>query len=128
VVSFDVVLQGFRSGVAADGDGDAALAVLAPLMSGQADSWTRIATSDGGADVHGLTDPASGLMFNHIDGRSAWDVVYDVAQAAGFAVMPVGCGTLLTDERMRDDLPGGIPKPIVVITSGADLLAAVEAS
>ena len=45
--------------------------------------------------------PATGFMFNHVDGRAAWDVIYEVAQAAGFVVMPIGCGTLLPDEAMR---------------------------
>ena len=125
-MSFDVFLQAFKGGDAADGDGDAVLDVLAPWIVEHGDGWVRIATSDGGADVYGIDTPASGVMCRRIEGRAAWDVVLDVARAAGFVVMPVGCGTVVTDDAQRAELPDDLPEPVVTATSGLDLLTLIE--
>lgn len=126
-MSFDVFLQGFEAGDAAPGDGAAAMAVLNPLITERDDhGFARLQTHDGTADVYGIDTPDDGLMFNHVGGRAAWDVIHAVAKAAGFVVMPVGCGTLLVDESLRPQLPEGIPEPVEVIVSGADLLSAIE--
>lgn len=126
-MSLDIFLQAFRRGDAASGDGEAAIAVLTPLFAERSDhGWALIQTGDGTAEVHGINHPDQGLMFNHVGGRIAWDVIFAVARDAGFVIMPVGCGTLLTHETMWDELPEGIPEPILTIESGADLLAVIE--
>lgn len=103
------------------------MAVLDPLIVERDEKgWAVIQTDDGTADVYGVDTPDRGLMFNHVGGRTAWDVIYAVADAAGFVVMPVGCGTLLVDEATRRELPDGIPEPVVPIRSGADILSAIE--
>lgn len=126
-MSFDIFLQGFSGGDAAPGDGVAAMAVLDPLIvKRDGEGFALIQTEDGTADVFGIDAPDRGLMFNHVDGRAAWDVIYAVAEAAGFVVMPVGCGTLLVDEALRHELPEGIPEPVHVIRSGANILSAIH--
>lgn len=126
-MSFDIYLQGFSGGDAAPGDGAAAMTVLDPLIvERDAKGWAVIRTGDGNADVYGIDTPDSGLMCNHVGGRTAWDVIYSVAAAARFVVMPVGRGTLLVDETMRRELPVGIPEPVLPIRSGADILSAIE--
>jgi hypothetical protein len=130
-MSFDIFLQGFDAGNAAPVDKTATRAVLAvldPLVIHRASQWVRIATSDGEADVYGIDDPSSGLMFSHASGRHVWDVMFDVALAAGFVVIPGGCGTGVTDEATIAELPKGVPEPIVIIRSGADLLDLVESA
>jgi hypothetical protein len=42
--------------------------------------------------------------------------------------MPVGCGTFVFSEDALSDLPDGVPEPIGIVTSGAELLRAVESS
>jgi hypothetical protein len=126
-MSFDIFLQAFKAGDGATGDGAAARAVLRPLLPhGEAGGF--IETSDGTADVYGLDDADPGLMFNHVRGRQAWDVIYAAAHAGGFAIMPAGCVTLLPDEAMRNELPEFVPEPVLVIHSGAELLAVIESS
>ena len=53
-----------------------------------ATGW-RIVTDDGEAEVYG-SDPSRGFMFTHASGRRVWDVIYNLARAAGFVVIPVG--------------------------------------
>jgi hypothetical protein len=124
-VSFDIFLQRFVNGKAVDADGDSMLAILEPLITARSGGWARIITADGHADVYGIDDPASGLVINHASGRAVWDVVFELARAAGMAVMPVGCRTSVTDPGLIDALPAGSPRAEVV-TSGADILATVE--
>jgi hypothetical protein len=127
-VGFDIFVQGFKDGDAATGDGEAALAVLDPLISLRGETWARISTSDGGVDVFGIDTAAWGLMFSRAQGQQAMDVIYEVARRAGFVILPVGCGTLLTDETVRSELPAGVPEPIVQVSSGDDIVAAIKAA
>lgn len=125
-MSFDIFLQGFRDGDAASGDSDAAMAVLAPFVTSGDDTGWRIATEDGEAEVYG-GDPSRGFMFTHASGRRVWDVIYEVARAAGFVVIPGGCATCVVDSATIAHLPKGLPEPIVV-TSGEQMIEIVESS
>jgi hypothetical protein len=127
-VSFDIFFQRFEGGKAAEADEAAVLDVLRPLIREQDDGWARICTSDGDADVYGISDPASGLMVNDASGREIWNVLFELGRTAGFAVMPVGCGTFVFSEDALSHLPDGVPEPIEVLTSGGELLRAIESS
>ncbi len=124
-MSVDVFLQGFAEGGAGHGGADEASSVLSPHISERDGDWARITTTDGYADVYLPTPDRASAMFNSISGAEVWDVIFDVALAARWVVMPVGRGTLLTDQAQRDDLPDGVPEPITVIRSGAELLATI---
>jgi hypothetical protein len=87
---------------------------------------TRIGTADGEADVYGFDSLATDLMINHASGRAIWDVMFELARLGGYAVMPVGCGTCVTEATDPSDLPAEVPEPIVVVRSGQDLLKVVE--
>jgi hypothetical protein len=127
-VSFDIFIQRFEDGGAAQADEAAMSAVLEPLLEERGDSWARIRTSDGDADVYGIDDPASGLMVNHASGREIWNVLFELGRTAGLAVMPVGCGTFVFSDDALSHLPDGVPEPIRIPTSGDALLRAVESS
>jgi hypothetical protein len=127
-VSFDVFLQRFKAGDAAVGDGAAVEDVLRPLVEHRDGDWALIVTPDGYSDVYGMANPSSGVMFNHAAGREVWDVMFAVAEAAGFVVMLPGCGTGIVSEAVRDELPDGVPEPVVCVWSGADLLRLVESA
>ena len=124
-MSFDIFLQRFVDGEAVDADVDSMLAILGPLITDRTASWARIVTADGGADVYGIDNPASGLMINHASGRAVWDVLFELARTAGMAIMPVGCPTSVTDPGLIDALPAA-SLPAGVVTSGADILATLE--
>jgi hypothetical protein len=127
-VSFDIFFQRFEGGEAADADESAVLGVLEPLIEERGDGWARIGTADGDADVYGINDPASGLMVNHASSREIWNVLFELGRTAGFAVMPVGCGTFVFSEDALSALPDGAPEPIRILRSGDELLGAVESS
>lgn len=119
-MSFDIYVQGFS-----DDPVDAAETigpVLAPLLS--ADGLS-ISTDGGSASVYGaLESPMTRLMFNHVDGVKAWDVIFEVAKAAGWVVMPVGGPICLVNERQMASLPEELRDGLVgVVNSGEELLA-----
>ena len=125
-MSFDVFLQGFRSGESTPGDPQAVHAAIDPLVVAQGEGWVRIVTADGEADVYGMDDTAGGLMVNHISGVAVWEVVFQVAASARFAVLPVGCSTCVPAAAMVADLPPELADGANVVTSGADILAVVR--
>jgi hypothetical protein len=127
-MSFDVFLQAFRDGGAGRASDGAVLEILEPLVTSRREGWARVATVDGESDVFGIDDAGSGLMFVNPQGLVIWDVMVDIAKAAGFVVMPIGCGTCIVDERIVSDLPEGIPKPVVMVRSGAELAAVARSS
>jgi len=117
-VSFDIFFQRFGGADVPDG---VAMAVLEPLVVHRSDGWVRIATGDGEADVY-ISLPDDSAMMNHASGRVVWDVMYELAVAGRFVVIPGGCGTCVLDEDMRSDLPEGVPEPVITVTSGRDIL------
>jgi hypothetical protein len=125
-MSLDIFLQGFRGGEAEPGNGDAAMKLITPLISERADGWARVVTNDGEADVFGIDQPSAGLMFNHVSGVAAWSLLFDVARVAGFTVMAVGCPSCVVSADMLRELPPELVADAIVISSGDDLLAAVE--
>jgi hypothetical protein len=125
-VSFDIFLQGFRCGEHELGEGDAAMELIAPLISQRDGGWARLATDDGEADVFGIDQPSTGLMFNHVSGLAAWSLLFEVARVGGFAVMPIGCATCVVDAEMLGELPAELAPDAIVVSSGDELLMAVE--
>ncbi len=126
-VSFDVILQNFRDGEAAAGDGAEVSLILAPLIVDSDGNWARVSTEDGEAEVYGLDDPASGLMINHASGKAIWHVVFEVASRARFAVLPIGCPTCVPTAAMVHHLPRELADDALVIASGDELRRAIEA-
>ena len=127
-MSFDVFAQGFSGGAAAESGGDEAAAVLAPHIADRRDGWARLARPYGSMEVHGLGTGRHSLMFNHVDGGGAWDLIVDAARAANWVLMPIGCGTFVTDRRQRDHLPDGVPRPVVEVRSGTELIAGIRST
>lgn len=125
-MSFDIFLHRFVGGDISEGDARFAQAYLDPMITRRDESWARLETVDGEADLYGYNSLGSHLMITHASGRAIWDVMFELARIAGFAVMPVGCGTCITDATDPSDLPPEVPRPITVIRSGQDLLDAVE--
>jgi hypothetical protein len=67
------------------------------------------------------------LVLNGVEGDRAWDVVFDVAGAARWVIMPIGCPVLVVDEAMIASIPVELldDRPVLV-RSGADVKRAVE--
>jgi hypothetical protein len=118
----------FRGGDAVDGNGDAVATVLAPLITDRDGNWARVTTLDGGSDVFGVNEPASGLTFNHTTGRAIWAVMFDVARLGGFTVMPVGCPACVPPGVAVEDLPENVARDVRSIATGDVLRRAIGAS
>jgi len=125
-VSFDIILQGFVRGDGAPGNRAAAIAIVTPLLAGPvSDGFGRIVTADGEGDIYGLDDNDQGLVINHATGRQIWQLIVDVARAAGYAVLPVGCPVCVVDEVMIGHLPDQLRQNAVLVRDGGDLERAV---
>ena len=125
-MSFDVFFQRFAAGGPSAADAGAVEAYLSQMIKEQSRYCTRIGTIDGEADVYGLDSLATGVMINHASGRAIWDVMFELARIGGYAIMPVGSGTCITEAVDPSDLPAEVPEPITVVRSGRDLLDVVE--
>jgi hypothetical protein len=127
-VSFGVFLQRFMAGKPARADPETVLGFLEPFISRREPEHgdVEVRTSDGTADVYGMNDPGASLMVNHASGQAIWTLLFELAAVTDLVVMPVGCGTCITRATTAADLADGIPEPITVIHSGADLLTAVS--
>ena len=125
-MSFDIILQGFVRGDGAPGNRAAAIAIVTPLLAGPvSDGFGRIVTADGEGDIYGLDDNDQGLVINHATGRQIWQLIVDVARAAGYAVLPVGCPVCVVDEVMIGHLPDQLRQNAVLVRDGGDLERAV---
>ncbi|WP_341941214.1 hypothetical protein [Microbacterium sp. LWH10-1.2] len=123
-MSFDVHL--LQAGDNGSDPTNATLDSLRPyLVAGE----MRLATADGGAEVYGLeTRPIKSVMFTHVDGHAAWDVIYSAAVAGSWAVVPVGGDTCIVDPRHALELPAElVAGGFVLVTSGEELRVAATA-
>lgn len=125
-MSFDVYLQDF-SDVRADRSESVGQRVLAPLLDARGEN---VVTADGSAAVYGAGDaPLDGLMFNHIEGDLAWDVIFDAAVAGGWAIMPIGGPVCIVTEEQADSVPEEFKADgLVLVRTGTELRTAATGS
>ena len=127
-MSFDIFLQRFERGDAADADGDLILEILRPYFAGPPqDGFVELRTSDGGADVH-LSEPRRGLMVNHAGGEAVFEVLAQLAIRASLTIIPIGCPVFVPREAAIDDLPSELRRDVRVTRSGRELLEAIGRS
>jgi hypothetical protein len=98
--------------------------VLDPYLHGP-EQHARLVTSDGAADVYSR-DLERGFLVSHATGEQVWDLVVEAARVADLAIFPPGRGTCIPDEGLLNQLPAYVPQPVVVVRSGAELLAAMS--
>lgn len=94
--------------------------------------FAHLGFPDGHADVFGVPPPDTafeGLMFNHVAGLEACELIVRVARATDSVIMPAGCPLCLVDPVQRGSLPDApalLEAGIVIVTSGAHLRAVIE--
>jgi hypothetical protein len=130
-VSFDIYLQGFRHGAAAQRDA----APVRDLLLTHADAhepdhdFAHVVHGDGEADVYGVPNDASpwyGLMFNHVSG-DAFDLIVRIAHVADLVVMPVGCPVCVVSQQQTDHLPDDLRADgVELVRTGGDLLRVIS--
>lgn len=99
--------------------------MLAPLLDTHRAS---VVTADGSADVYGATEvPLHSLMFNHIDGDLAWDLIFDAAVAGDWVVLPVDAPVCIIDDAQAAFIPDELRElGQVLVRSGSELRAAIS--
>ncbi|MES1170062.1 MAG: hypothetical protein ABUL47_05170 [Leifsonia sp.] len=114
-MSFDIFLQDF-SAESADRSREI-LPLLAPLLDGG-----EIITTDGSAYVYGIEDPPiTGLMFTHVVGDAAWDVIFEAALTANWIVLVDG-KVLIVNDGQRGTIPEDLAEaPTMLVRSGTEL-------
>lgn len=126
-MSFDVYFQRFQDGDAGEGGGEEMRQVLAAhIVRERPDhNFALIEFGDGSADVY-LS--ASEMMASHVSGDDPWDLLVTGAREAQWVILPVGCPTCITDEAQRAHLPEGLAEEVVLVTTGAELLAVIRSA
>jgi hypothetical protein len=124
-VSFDIYLQDF-SDAPADRSETVGQRLLAPLLDARGEN---LVTADGSAAVYGASEvPLDGLMFNHIEGELAWNVIFDAAVAGDWVIMSAGGPLCIVTERQADSVPEELEDDgVVLVRSGRELREAVTA-
>jgi hypothetical protein len=125
-MSLEIYLQAFESGDSAERDGEPVRRLLLAHAVAQdpEHSFVRVASGSDSADVHGVPDagePVDGLMFSRVEGR-AFELIFEVARAAGLVVMPVGCPVCVAAEAQIAHLPEDLAADGVVQIAGGDQL------
>ncbi|PJJ73367.1 hypothetical protein CLV46_2954 [Diaminobutyricimonas aerilata] len=120
-VSMDIFLQDFADAPA--DKSEAVQRVLGPYFD---ESRGAIITADGDAEVYGADDtPVNGLMFTHVTGEVAWDLMYEVAVAADWVIMPVGGPVCIVSEEQRATIREDLEDVAVVLVHSGTVLLAV---
>jgi hypothetical protein len=122
-VSFDVFFLGFVAGEPSAHGGAQMREVLARHISKEDGPFLQVLVGDGEAHIQ-LHD--SRMMANHISGRDPWDLLVQGARAANWVIRPAGGPIFLTQPGQLEELPAGLYDDVVVVESGADLLAVIE--
>lgn len=123
-MSFDVFLQAFRDEGAGAADPAVIEAALAAYIAVRDGDFARLVTQDGDAECYGLG--RGSLMVTNAGGEAIWDLVVEVARAAGLVILPVGCSVCVIDPGDRRHLPLELQGNVVTVQSGADLLTAIR--
>lgn len=132
-VSFDIYVQAFHNGDAADRPGEPIRRLLLEHADthDESHSFVQVSYEGAAADVYGLPEQGAaltGLMFNHV-GVAAFDLLVTVAQEADSVVLPVGCPVCVTSESQIPHLPEQLREGGVhVVRNGRDLLAVIRGS
>jgi hypothetical protein len=83
----------------------------------------NVVTADGAAAAYGASDvPLDGLMFNHVAGELAWDVIFDAAVAGDWMILPVGGPVCTVRDEQADTVPEELKADgLVLVRTGTEL-------
>ena len=123
-MSFDVFLQAFRDGGTGAADPAVIEEELAAYIAVRDGDFARLVTRDGDG-VYTLYYDFE-MPLPRLRPRTFYDLVVEVARAAGLVILPVGCPACVIDPRDRRHLPLELQGKVVTVQSGADLLAVIR--
>jgi hypothetical protein len=123
-VSSDVFIQAFSGGNPVHIRAKAVQTLADPYVIERSEGFASIQTPDGGADFLGYGDDG-GLAVIGASGAEIWDLVVAIAQVTGAVIIPVGRPPLVVDGIKVKDLPEEVQETTELVTSGAELMAAL---
>ncbi|MBN2176338.1 MAG: hypothetical protein JW722_01615 [Demequinaceae bacterium] len=123
-MSSDVFIQAFSEGDPVHIRAEAVCVLADPYVIERSEGFASIQTPDGGADFLGYGDDG-GLAVIGASGAEIWDLVVAIAQVTDAVIIPVGRPPLVVDRIKVADLPQEIQASVGVVTSGAELMAAL---
>ena len=124
-MSFDVFLQPPVASPAKEEVARVAVErVVKPHVAEVDGAYAHLVTADGACDLYGFDTLGTSVMINHAEGDAIWDLIVAMAKAGGHVIIPGGCATCVVDETLVSVVPDEFPKPIVVVSSGRELVQA----
>jgi hypothetical protein len=123
-MSRGVFIQAFSGGDPVHIRAEAVRALADPYVIDRLEGFASIQTPDGGADFLGYGEDG-GLAVIDASGAEIWDLVVAIAQVTGAAIVPVGRPPLVVDEATIGDLPEESQAAARLVTTGAELMAAL---
>lgn len=130
-MSFDIFLQAFENGDAAERDGAAVrkrlLRAAAPCEPD--DGFVCFEDDLGNADIYGVPDEGSSfdsLMFQHVGGNG-FGLIVEIARLADLVILIPGGPACVVHDGQRPHLPPELDDlGVELVTTGAALLDAIQ--
>jgi hypothetical protein len=124
-VSADYFLVRFEQGENVELDHNIIRPILEPLVT-ERDEWSvTLSTPDGGTTIFGWDDTEA-MMLSNVGGAAMWSTLVELLVAGGMVLVSGWSGTFVADAAITADLPDGLPEPVWIVTSGAELQRAIE--
>ena len=128
-MSYDVVLQRFRDGEPEPVEEPQVWRLLEEAWQEPPDEFDfcRVRRGEDEGDLYAVQPraPVDSLMFNHAEPR-IYELMYDLAAAGGMAIILPDVGPFLVREEQRKHLPPELRRRASVVSSGAELVRAIE--
>ncbi len=124
-MSYDIYVQGFTRGEAGSLDPAPLRELLWGHLVFEGREAMRLEFEDGGAEIYGADDPATGFMVTHASGIQVWDFLAEVAVRCGATVLLPDGPALVGSPAARDELPEELTRDAVVVKTGVEMLAVI---
>ena len=122
----DVFIQAFRRGSPVFLRHASVESLVAPYLLATRAGVASVLMRDGGAEIWGYGDDG-GLAVVGATGEEIWELVVAIARGNGAAIIPVGGVPIVADAALIPGLPPEGRDRVVIVGSGAELQAAIEA-
>jgi hypothetical protein len=128
-VSYDVFLWRYREGEAVNVDAAEVWQILERAWVSPPDEsdHCRVRRDADEGDLYAVPvgAPIDSLMFNHA-GEGIYNLMFDLAVAGDMTIIPIDAGPFIVRAEQREHLPLELRDEAIVVSSGAELLKAIE--
>ena len=114
----------FQRGECIDIDAARLMEIIQPLIvwTEEEHQYARLRAADGGeADLYGVGEDATTLMFSHWSFGDICDLTAKLARELDMVIVPPDRPVMIIDERQRAHLPKEMAAEAVVVRRGTDI-------